>query len=481
MTAPRDLLIGAEWRQGRGAPFDSINPADGSVAATLSAASAEDVDEAVGVARAAAHAPGWRNMRPHARARLLHALADATAAASEELARAQMVDNGKTLAECRSQAGAAVGVFRYFAALCETLEGQLTPQRGDSLTLALHEPMGVVAAITPWNSPITLEAQKLAPALAAGNAVVLKPSEVTSQVALIYGRLALEAGFPPGLVNVLTGQGDVGRALVAHPAVDLVSFTGGTAAGRAIAEAAGRRLAPVILELGGKSPNMIFADADFDAAVAGAAGGIFGSGGQSCIAGSRIFVERSIYDDFVAALVAKAADYNPGLPEDAGAKIGPMASFAHRDAVAAAVDRARAEGAEVRCGGAPPDDPRLAAGAFYLPTVLTGLDNRAETSQREIFGPVCVVLPFEDEGDLLAKANDTEFGLAAGVWTTDSRKAWRVARGVRAGTVWINGYKEGSISTPFGGMGQSGIGREKGREGLLAYCQSKGVFWRLDP
>lgn len=480
MKAVRDLLIGGEWRPGRGVPFESINPANGLVAATLSAATSADVDDAVAAARAAVTAAKWRNMRPHARARLLHRLADVTESAAEELARAQMADNGKTLTECRSQAAGAVGVFRYFAALCETLDGHLTPQRGDSLTMAMHEPIGVVAAITPWNSPITLEAQKLAPALAAGNAVILKPSEVTSQVALIYGRLVLEAGFPPGIVNVLTGQGDVGRALVAHPGVDLISFTGGTSAGRAIAEAAGRRLAPVILELGGKSPNMIFADADQEAAVAGAAAGIFGSGGQSCVAGSRIFVERTIYNAFVEALVRKAAEYRPGFPEDNGARIGPLASFAHRDAVAAAVDRARAEGAEVRCGGAMPDDPQFAAGAFYMPTVLTGLDNRSETSQREIFGPVCVVLPFDDEADLLAQANDTEFGLAAGVWTSDSSKAWRLARGVRAGTVWINGYKEGSISTPFGGMGQSGIGREKGREGLLAYCQSKGVFWRLD-
>jgi betaine-aldehyde dehydrogenase len=479
MSDPKTLLIGADWRAGRGKPFSSISPVDGRAVAELSTATAEDVADAVAAARAAFNDPGWRAMRPHVRSGLLHRLADLTHAAREEIARAQSEDNGKTMAECRSQAAAAVGIIRYFASLCETVEDQVTPQRSDSLTMAFHEPYGVVAAITPWNSPITLEAQKIAPAIAAGNAVVLKPSEVTSQVALIYGRLALDAGFPPGILNVVTGAGETGRALVDHPGVDLVSFTGGTAAGRAIAEAAGRRLCPVLLELGGKSPNMVFADAEFDKAVNGAAGGIFSSGGQSCIAGSRIFVERPIYDRFVDALVTAAEAWQPGLPEDDGARIGSMASFAHRDAVAAAVDRARADGAEVRCGGAAPDDPRLADGAFYLPTVLTGLTNADFTAQNEIFGPVAVVLPFDDEHDLIAQANETAFGLAAGVWTVDAPKAWRVARAVRAGTVWINGYKEGSISTPFGGFGDSGIGREKGIAGLRAYSQTKGIFWRL--
>jgi betaine-aldehyde dehydrogenase len=474
------FLIGSDWRQGRGTPFDSINPADGTIAASLASAGPDDVDEAVATARTAFNDPAWRKMRPHVRAHLLSSFAARIDEAVEDLARAQMTDNGKTLSECRTQAAAGASVFRYYAALCETAEGHVTPQRGDSMTMAIYEPMGVVAAITPWNSPLTLEPQKLAPALAAGNAVILKPSEVTPQAGLIYARLALEAGFPPGIVNVLSGKGDVGRALVEHRDIDLISFTGGTVAGRRIAETAGGRLCPVILELGGKSPNMVFADADFEAAVAGAAGGIFGSGGQSCVAGSRIFVEASIFDAFVEALVEKAAAYFPGLPEDAGAKIGPMSSFAHRDAVAAAVDRARAEGAEVRCGGAAPDDPRLAKGAFYLPTILTGLTNDAQTSQQEIFGPVAVVLPFRDEDDLLSQANATDFGLGAGIWSSDSRKIWRVARAVRAGTVWINTYKDGSISTPFGGVKQSGIGREKGLAGLRAYCQPKGVIWKLD-
>lgn len=474
------FLIDGAWCSGSGAPFDSINPADGSVSARIGTADNTDVDAAVRGAGSAQADPAWARLRPHLRARLLHAVADKIEAAQEELARAQMSDNGKTLRECRSQAAAAASVYRYYAAAVEAMESELTPQRGPSLTMTVYEPVGVVAAITPWNSPLTLEAQKLAPALAAGNAVVLKPSEVTPQTALIMGRLLLEAGVPPGIVNVVTGGAETGRALVDHPGIDLVSFTGGTVAGRHIAEAAGRRLCPVLLELGGKSPNMIFADAEIDTAVAFAARGIFGSGGQSCIAGSRVFVERSVYDRFLDAFVAEARAWRPGLPEDETVRIGPMASFAHRDNVAAAVDRARAEGAEILCGGGPPADPHLAAGAFFEPTVITGLSNRSETAQAEIFGPVCVVLPFDDEAELISQANDTVFGLAAAVWSGDAKKCWRVARAVRAGTVWINGYKDGSIATPFGGVKQSGVGREKGLMGLRAYCAPKGIHWRLE-
>lgn len=478
MTLP--FMIANAWTTGSGTAFDSINPADGTVAARIAGAGAADVDAAVAAARAALADPAWSRLRPHERARLLHRFADLIDRDRDTLARAQMTGNGKTLKECTAQAAEAASVFRYYAALCETAEGQVTPQRGRAMTMAVHEPMGVVAAITPWNSPLTIEAQKLAPILAAGNAVVLKPSEVTPQGALHYARIAIEAGFPAGVVNVVTGMGDVGRALVDHPGVDLVSFTGGTVAGRHIAEAAGRRLCPVLLELGGKSPNMVFADADFDAAVKGVAGGIFGSGGQSCTAGSRVFVQAPLFDRFVAALARAAADYAPGHPLDPAAAIGPMASFAHRDAVARAVAMAVEDGATVHAGGRTPDDPALAQGAYFLPTVLSGLTNGARTCQQEIFGPVAAVLPFDDETDLIAQANDTAFGLASGVWTADSRKAWRVARAIRAGTVWINTYKEGSISTPFGGVKASGIGREKGMAGLRAYCQPKGIFWQLD-
>lgn len=477
--APRPFMIANHWIEGSGVPFAVVNPANGSEVGTLGSASAADVDAAVVAARGALDDSAWSQLKHHQRARMLARLADLIERDFEILARAQMLDNGKTWKECLGQASAAAGVFRYYAAVCETFESEVTTQRGPSLTMTVYEPMGVVAAITPWNSPLTLEAQKLAPILAAGNAVVLKPSEVTPHVALEYARLAIEAGFPAGVLNVVTGAGDVGRALVEHRGVDLVSFTGGTKSGRAIAETAGRRLCPVVLELGGKSPNIVFADADLAAAAKGVAGGIFSGGGQSCIAGSRIFVERSIRDAFRDALIAEAEIYRLGLPEDERATIGPMASFAHRDHVARYVDRGRDEGANVLIGGAVPTGEPFDTGAFYPPTILTGLTNRARICQEEIFGPVAVVLPFEDEEDLIAQANDTEFGLAAGIWTGDYRRAWRVARALRAGTIWINTYKETSISTPFGGFKQSGVGREKGLQGMQIYMEPKGIYWHM--
>ncbi|MYZ47663.1 aldehyde dehydrogenase [Propylenella binzhouense] len=475
----RPFMIANEWVEGSAGSFDSINPADGTVSARIASASAQDVDRAVGAARAALGDPAWAALKNHERARFLARMADLVAANRDHLARTQMADNGKTLKECMSQAASAADVFRYYAAVCETFESEVNTQRGPSMTMTVYEPVGVVAAITPWNSPLTIEAQKLAPILAAGNTVVLKPSEVTPQVALEYARLAREAGFPPGVLNVVTGAGEVGRALVDHPGVDLVSFTGGTAAGRAIAEAAGRRLVPVILELGGKSPDIVFADADLAAAAKGVAAGIFSSGGQSCIAGSRIFVERAIFDDMLDRLRVEAESYRLGLPEDDAARIGPMASFRHRDHVARYVEMGVSEGGCVVTGGAPATGGAFDQGAYYPATIVTDLTNRARICQEEIFGPVAVALPFDSEADLLAQANDTDFGLAAGIWTGDYRKAWRVARALRAGTVWINTYKESSISVPFGGFKQSGIGREKGLQGMRAYMEPKGLYWNL--
>ena len=472
-------MIANAWTGGRGAPFESINPADGSVSALIAGADAADVDDAVAAARGALANPAWAGLKYHERARFLHRMADLLARDREIVAQAQLRDNGKTISECRSQATAAAAVFRYYAAVCESFESEVTTQRGPSMTMTVYEPVGVVAAITPWNSPITLEAQKLAPILAAGNTVVLKPSEVTPQPALEYARIAIEAGLPPGVLNVVTGAADVGRALVEHPDVDLVSFTGGTQSGRKIAEACGRLLRPCVLELGGKSPNIVFADADFEAAVKGVAGGIFSSGGQSCIAGSRVFVQESIFEAFLESLSRAAKTYAPGLPEDEKAMIGPMVSFAHRDFVARYVDIGRAEGARVVAGGAPPEGGDFAEGAYYLPTILTGVDNSARICREEIFGPVAVLLPFKDEEDVLAQANDSDFGLAAGIWTGDYRRAWRVGRALRAGTVWINTYKEMSIAAPFGGFKASGLAREKGIQGMRVYCEPKSLYWHM--
>lgn len=476
------LLVHGEWIAGGAPTLTSVNPATGEVNYRVSASSAADVDAAVESAARAAAAASWRSLLPHARARLLSAIAERMEANAQEFVRAQMLENGKVLAECRSQVASAVATFRYYAAVCETLGSEVTPARGDYLSMTVHEPYGVVAAITPWNSPLTMEAQKVAPALAAGNAVILKPSEVTPTPALLLGRAALEAGLPPGILNVLPGSGAVtGDALVRHPGVKMVTFTGGTESGRRIAGVAAQRLMPVALELGGKSPHVIFADADIDAAVASVSGGIFEASGQSCVAGSRLFVQKAVYDQVLGKLADTARAIRVGLPDAPGSQMGPIATFAHRDRIEAMVATALADGGAIVTGGRRPDDAALEAGAFYMPTVIDGLTNRARACQQEVFGPVLCVLPFDDEEDLLAQANDSIFGLAAGVWTSDYQRGWRVARRLEAGTVWINTYKQLSIATPFGGFKESGLGREKGTGGVRLYQQTKAVYWGMAP
>jgi betaine-aldehyde dehydrogenase len=479
--APKPMLIGGEWVAASEGVLTCVDPATGRVSHEVCAAGAREVAQAVDAAAQAAANGAWRELLPHKRAGLLRKIAEGIQSNGVELARLQMIENGKVWSECVAQVASAAATFVYFAGVCETQASEMTPPRGAYLTAVVHEPYGVVAAITPWNSPLTMEAQKVAPALAAGNAVVLKPSELTPSPALELGRIALEAGLPPGVLNVVPGTGaQAGAALVAHPGVRMVSFTGGTESGRRIALAAAQRLIPAALELGGKSPHVVFADADLDAAVEAVASGIFEGSGQSCVAGSRLFVQRPVFERVLAALVPRALALRVDLPDAEGAQMGPIASFAHRDRIEALVAKARAAGAQVVAGGDRPAEARLAGGAFYRPTVLAGIENRAAIAREEIFGPVLCALPIDDEDDLVAQANDSAYGLAAGIWTRDFARAWRVARRLEAGTVWINTYKQLSIATPFGGFKESGIGREKGPGGVRLYQQSKSIYLGLE-
>lgn len=482
MTRIRELLVAGQRCIGGGGGISCVDPAIGEVFDTVSAADAGDVQVAGERAATAAADPAWTGLLPHERARMLARVADLIERDSERLARLQTRNTGKTLAETRALVASAAGTFRFTAAACETMQGVLTPQRGQHLAMSVYEAIGVVGAITPWNSPIASDAQKIAPALAAGNAVLIKPAEPTPLVSLALADLILEAGIPPGLVSVLPGPGSVvGDAIVRHPKVGKVSFTGGTGTGRMIGKVAAEKIMPVSMELGGKSPTIVCADADLDHAVAGVLYGIFSSTGQSCIAGSRIFVHTDVYNEFTDRLVGAAERLVVGPGTNPTTQVGPLVTFAHRDRVSAMVDRAREEGAEVRCGGRPPGEPEFARGAYYLPTLLTGLGNESKTCQEEIFGPVGVLLPFSDTDDLVTQANGTVYGLAAGIWTRDYRRAWWLARRIEAGTVWINTYKQFSIATPFSGLKESGIGTEKGRDGILSYMRQKSVYFGLDP
>lgn len=475
------LFLAGHWRQGRGAVARSIFPADGSVNAEFSTASLEDVQEAVQAAHQAWQEPSWRNSLPVERARVLYKVADLIEQNVAELAALQTRDNGKPLAETRGLVMSAAATARYTAACLETLDTELTNARSrEWLTMSVHEPLGVVAAITPWNSPIASEVQKLAPALAAGNAVILKPAEATSLIALELARLFEQAGLPPGLLSVLPGKGSVvGNAIVQHPLVKKISFTGGTSTGRQLAHIAAERLIGTSLELGGKSPTVVLEDADLDLAVNGVIYGIFSSSGQACIAGARLFVHANVYEAFMQRLVAKTQALRVGHPEHAATQVGPLIDEKHLNSVDAYVRRAEQEGGQIVVGGHRLTEGDLAQGNYYAPTIITGLGNRASVCQEEIFGPVLVVLPFEDEHDLLQQANDSVYGLAAGLWTENYRKAWQLARALDVGTVWINTYKKFSISTPFGGFKESGVGREKGRLSILSYMQQKSIYMGL--
>jgi acyl-CoA reductase-like NAD-dependent aldehyde dehydrogenase len=481
MTPRLQTLIGGRWRDGSGPLFSTEYPADGSVVAELHAASLADVDEAVQTAEAARHRSSWAGLKPHQRALLLHRMAAGIRERAEELAQLQRLDNGKPISETRALVASAAGTFQYFAAACETLEDQVTPARGDYLTMSLHEPIGVVAAITPWNSPIASEAQKMAPALAAGCPVVIKPAEITPRMAIELARIGEAAGLPPGILSVLPGKGALlGDALVRHPVVKRVAFTGGTSVGLGIARLAADKLMGVSLELGGKSPTIVCADADLDHAVAGVLFGIFSSSGESCIAGSRAFVHRSVYAAFRERLLAGVRALRVGDPALETTQMGPLVSGAHRDSVERYVALGLSEGGQLLTGGARLAGSLYDRGYYYPPTVIEGLPNGARMVQEEIFGPVLALLPWDNEAELIAQCNDNPYGLACGIWTRDYRSAWRLGAALQTGTVWVNTYKQFSSSTPFGGVKMSGTGREKGRLGILEYTTQKSYYWGLN-
>ena len=475
------INIGGEMRLGGGDEYASLYPATGEAIARLRAPSLADVDEAITRADHAFRTSGWAQRKPHERAAVLYRVASIIRERGETLAQRQRLDNGKPISETRNLVGSAAATFQFFASACETLEETITPSRGDFMTMSVYEPMGVVAAITPWNSPIASEAQKVAPALAAGNAVVIKPAEVTPLMALELAAICEQAGVPKGMLSVLPGRGSViGDAITKHPLVRRVSFTGGTATGKHIAHIAAEKMMPVSLELGGKSATMVLADADLDHAVNGVLYGIFSSSGESCIAGSRLFVARALYAEFMKRLSEKAAALRVGDPADERTQMGPLITGKHRESIEKYVDLGLSEGATIRTGGERPKGAAFDRGYFFRPTILEGVKNSDQICQQEIFGPVLVAMPFDDEASLIAQANDSVYALAAGIWTRDYKKAWAIGRAVQAGTVWINTYKQFSISTPFGGWRDSGLGREKGRLGILQYMEQKSLYWGLN-
>ena len=447
-------------------------PATGSPLAKAAVAGPGDVDRAVAAARGALEGP-WLKTPPNERSRLLHALADAIVANRKELTELETRNVGKALLSTKPEVAVAAESFRYMASALGSVEGSTRPIGGSILAYTLKEPVGVCAQIVPWNYPIMLASWKLAPALAAGCTVVLKPDPATPLTALRLAELAAEVGFPPGVVNVVPGDGPTtGAHLVGHPGVDKVAFTGSTATGSEIMRLCADSVKRLSLELGGKSPSLVFADADVEDAVASTAYGIYYAAGQSCDARSRLLVEQGIYEDVVALVAEKARAVRVGDPLDAETQMGSLISLAHREKVHGLVETGREEGAEVVAGGEPADGD----GAFYPPTVLAGVGADQTVAQEEIFGPVLAVIPFEDEQDAVRLANDVRYGLVATVWTQDPARGHRLARSIKSGTFTINLPYGAFPGIPFGGYKQSGFGREQGLETLQMYLETKSVL-----
>ncbi|WP_269500202.1 aldehyde dehydrogenase [Castellaniella sp. S9] len=473
------FINGAYVPPATGEYFDTEDPYTGEAWAHIARGSAADVDAAVAAAKAAFEGP-WGALTPTRRGQLLRRLADLVIEHAPRLAEIEQRDNGKLSSEVVAQVRYMGEYFHYYAGLADKVESKVIPtDKPGVFTYTRYEAKGVVAIITPWNSPLTLTSWKLAPALAAGCTAVIKPSEFTSASMLEFAALFEQAGFPPGVVNVVTGFGpEVGEPLVSHPDVPHIGFTGGELAGKRIYEAAARNLKTVTLELGGKSPNIIFDDADLDQAVKGVVSGIFAASGQSCQAGSRVLVQEGIHDELVRRLIDFVGTAKLGDPTQPDTQIGPIATRPQFEKILGYIQVARDEGAQCVLGGKARSD--LGAGQFIEPTIFTGVDNRMRIAQEEVFGPVLCIIPFKDEADAIRIGNDILYGLAGAVWTRSLHRALYVTERLKAGTVWVNNYRATSVTTPFGGFKRSGIGRESGSDAIYEYLDTKSVWISTD-
>ena len=473
------MFIGGQWVEtSSGSTFESTNPYTGTPWAHIPDGQAEDVDRAVAAARKALNISEWKGIAPMDRGHLLRRLGDLIRDNAEHLGQVETRDNGKLIREMLGQARALPGYYYYYAGLADKILGETIPLEKTSVfNYTLREPVGVVGVITPWNSPLLILSFSLAAALAAGNTVVVKPSEYTSASALELARLVEQAGFPPGVFNVVTGFGrTAGASLVSHPGVDKIVFTGGRDTGKVIARMAADNLTRTLLELGGKSPNIVLDDAAIPNAVNGCIAGIFAASGQTCIAGSRLFLHESVHDEFMERLVDRTRKIRMGDPSLMESEMGPMATTDQLDKVLSFVDSARKDGAELAYGGKRPEGPELSQGWFVMPTIFDKVRNDMYLAQEEVFGPVLGVLTFHDDEEVIALANDSSYGLAAGIWTHDLQRAHLLAREIQAGTVWINMYRAISYASPFGGYKQSGYGREMGMDAIREFTQVKSVW-----
>jgi aldehyde dehydrogenase (NAD+) len=472
-------VIGGGWTDAAsGEFFETDNPYTGRPWALIPRCAADDVDRAVKAAHKAFTSGEWPKLTASKRGALLRRLGDLVAENSKFLAEVEVRDNGKLIAEMNTTTAYMAQWYHYYGGLADKIEGAVIPtDKADTFNYTRYEPLGVVAAIIPWNSPLFLATWKLAPALAAGNTIVIKPSEFTSASLLEFMKLVEAAGIPPGVVNVVTGFGpEAGLPLVEHPLVAKVAFTGSDLTGQKVYEAAARGLKRVSMELGGKSPNIVFDDAEIDNAVKGVVSGIFAATGQTCVAGSRLLVQQSIHDQFVDRLLALAGTAKIGNPMSLDTQVGPITNIPQLEKVLKYIDIAKSEGATAVLGGKRASAPECGDGWFVEPTIFRGVRNSMRIAQEEVFGPVLAIIPFKDEEEAIAVGNDIVYGLAAGVWTQNMRRALLMADRLRAGTVWVNTYRAVSYLSPFGGYKRSGIGRENGQEMLKEYLQVKSVW-----